>query len=123
MLSYTAWCWGDPHIRTVDGRRYTFNGLGEYIFANVNNIFETQARTKLAAENITATVFSAFAAADSAPDSDRVQVKHTLSHTLTHTHRHTYTHTHTHTCISINVHLHSIMHSDRVRLDLMERWW
>ena len=83
MLSYTAWCWGDPHIRTVDGRRYTFNGLGEYIFANVNGIFETQARTKLAAENITATVFSAFAAADSAPDSDRVQVN---IHSVTHTH-------------------------------------
>ena len=97
-LFYTAWCWGDPHIRTVDGRRYTFNGLGEYIFANVNNIFETQARTKLAAENITATVFSAFAAADSAPDSDRVQVKHTLSHTHSHIpigiHTHILTHTH-----------------------------
>ena len=80
ISNVTAWLWGDPHIRTLDGRRYTFNGLGEYIFANVNGTFETQARTKLAAENTTATIFSAFAAADLASGSDRVQV---------------YTHTHT----------------------------
>ena len=80
ISNITAWWWGDPHIRTLDGRRYTFNGLGEYIFANVNGTFETQARTKLAAENTTATIFSAFAAADLASGSDRVQV-HTHTHT------------------------------------------
>ena len=79
----TAWWWGDPHIRTLDGRRYTFNGLGEYIFASINGTFETQARTKLATENATATIFSAFAAADLAPGSDRVQV---YMHTILHKH-------------------------------------
>ena len=79
---YIAWWWGDPHIRTLDGRRYTFNGLGEYILANVDNIFETQARTKLAAEDTTATVFSAFVASDLTDGSNRVQVHSSITCTL-----------------------------------------
>lgn len=50
---------GDPHIVTIDGRRYTFNGLGEYVLLRANN-FEFQGRTTLAA-NSNATIFSAFA--------------------------------------------------------------
>ena len=50
---------GDPHIVTIDGRRYTFNGLGEYVLLRTNN-FEFQGRTTLA-PNSNATIFSAFA--------------------------------------------------------------
>lgn len=46
---------------TIDGCRYTFNGLGEYVLIRSNNSnFEFQGRTALAA-NSTATIFSAFA--------------------------------------------------------------
>ena len=56
--------WGDPHITTTDGRRYTFNGLGEYVLlrTNVSN-FEFQGRT-MVADNSRATIFSAFALTD-----------------------------------------------------------
>ena len=52
---------GDPHITTLDGRTYTFNGRGEYVLLkeNVSN-FEFQGRTELA-PNSNATIFSAFA--------------------------------------------------------------
>ena len=51
---------GDPHVITLDGRNYTFNGLGEYTMINVkDNFFQLQARTKLAKGGGTATVFSA----------------------------------------------------------------
>ncbi|KAK0067662.1 fibrillin-3, partial [Biomphalaria pfeifferi] len=58
---------GDPHIRTLDGRGYTMNGLGEFILLLIKDLsFIFQARTKQAlsaAGNATkATVFSAFAA-------------------------------------------------------------
>ena len=50
---------GDPHVITLDGRNYTFNGLGEYTMINVkDNFFQLQARTKLAKGGGTATVFS-----------------------------------------------------------------
>ena len=55
-----AWGWGDPHITTLDGRRYTFNGWGEYVMLRTNiGDFEFQGRTQLAA-NSNATIFSAF---------------------------------------------------------------
>ncbi|XP_074632006.1 uncharacterized protein LOC141890434 isoform X2 [Acropora palmata] len=51
---------GDPHVITLDGRNYTFNGLGEYTMINVkDNFFQLQARTKVAKGGGTATVFSA----------------------------------------------------------------
>ena len=51
---------GDPHVITLDGRNYTFNGLGEYTMINVkDSFFQLQARTKLAKGGGTATVFSA----------------------------------------------------------------
>ncbi|XP_019849136.1 PREDICTED: mucin-like protein [Amphimedon queenslandica] len=61
-----SWFWGDPHITTLDEGSYTFNGLGEYVLLRTNSEdFEVQARTKLAAPNTTATVFSAIAVSDS----------------------------------------------------------
>ena len=48
-------------MTTTDGRRYTFNGLGEYVLLRTNSSnFELQGRTRLAA-NSNATIFSAFA--------------------------------------------------------------
>ena len=70
-MSLSAWCFGDPHFRSLDGRTYTFNGLGEYILSDVNGIFQLQARTVVAG-NSTATIFSAYAAADLG--GERIQV-------------------------------------------------
>ena len=57
---FTGWNFGDPHITTLDGRSYTFNGLGEYVMTRITGHFELQARTALAT-NSTATIFSAIA--------------------------------------------------------------
>ena len=52
--------WGDPHFVTLDGKNYTFNGLGEYVMLDVNNgFFQLQSRTRLAKGEGTATVFCA----------------------------------------------------------------
>lgn len=66
-----AWLFGDPHINTLDGKQYTFNGYGEYVLMKIDTEdkqFELQARTDLAeganGTTINATVFSAFAARD-----------------------------------------------------------
>ena len=45
---YTAWAWGDPHITTLDGLEFTFNGWGEYILMEINTpdaYFLLQGRT------------------------------------------------------------------------------
>ncbi|KAK3597236.1 hypothetical protein CHS0354_004990 [Potamilus streckersoni] len=62
---------GDPHITTLDGQNYTFNGWGEFTLLRINSSteeFELQARTSRAVTkdgNMSdATVFSAFAAVD-----------------------------------------------------------
>ena len=55
------WAFGDPHITTLDGFTYTFNGIGEYVLArSVDDDIEFQGRTTLV-ENSGATAFSAFA--------------------------------------------------------------
>ncbi|KAH3847198.1 hypothetical protein DPMN_089515 [Dreissena polymorpha] len=63
--------WGDPHMRTLDGMNYTFNGHGEYVLLSIqtsNVTFSLQARTERAKKadgNISdATIFTAFAARD-----------------------------------------------------------
>ena len=57
---FIGWTVGDPHFVTLDGKNYTFNGLGEYIMVDARNgFFKLQARTKLAKGDGTATVFSA----------------------------------------------------------------
>ncbi|KAK2161673.1 hypothetical protein NP493_1565g00035 [Ridgeia piscesae] len=77
-----GWFYGDPHIRTLDGFEYTFNGLGEYTLIETRHgEFTLQGRTaKVRDENgqeTDATVFSAFAARDR--DSDTVHVEMTTS--------------------------------------------
>lgn len=65
---------GDPHIKTLDGFDYTYNGWGEFVMMKMisnsdnNTAFELQARTeRVVDENNTitnATIFSAFAGKD-----------------------------------------------------------
>ena len=84
-----AWFWGDPHISTLDGQQYTFNGWGEYIvMKTVNDTFVLQGRTQPTAGS-SATVFSAFSMAEFpasnnsgfqsvSPESDVLHVQLTL---------------------------------------------
>ena len=58
---------GDPHISTLDGAQYTFNGLGEYTLISIVTAqlnFTLQGRTDLAETDngtlVNATVFTAF---------------------------------------------------------------
>ena len=43
ILSFPAWFFGDPHIVTLDGFFYTFNGIGEYVFIQ-SDILDIQIR-------------------------------------------------------------------------------
>ena len=62
MYITIGWGWGDPHVTTIDGRRYTFNGLGEYVLLRTTSSnFEFQGRTIQAPNSSGATIFSAFA--------------------------------------------------------------
>ncbi|XP_048727710.2 uncharacterized protein LOC125645867 [Ostrea edulis] len=70
-IFWISWLFGDPHINTLDGNQYTFNGYDEYVLLRINTEekqFELQARTDLAeganGTVINATIFSAFAARD-----------------------------------------------------------
>ncbi|XP_072000223.1 uncharacterized protein [Engystomops pustulosus] len=63
---HTGFLYGDPHINTLDGIRYTFNGLGEFILANIKDengldLFKLQGRTAII-RNSTATNFVSLAA-------------------------------------------------------------
>ncbi len=62
FLTYVGWAFGDPHINTLDGAGYTFNGWGEYTLTQLGD-FVFQARTTAvnASESGSATQFSAFA--------------------------------------------------------------
>ena len=72
-----GWFWGDPHFITLDGRNYTFNGLGEYVMVDAQSgTFQLQARTGLAQGNsTTATIFSAAAAKEKETWTVEVKVK------------------------------------------------
>ncbi|XP_044174744.1 uncharacterized protein LOC114975818 isoform X3 [Acropora millepora] len=71
------WFWGDPHIRTLDGGNYTFNGLGEYVMLDAESgTFQLQARTGLAQGNsTTGTVFVAGAAKEENTTTVEVRIK------------------------------------------------
>ena len=61
MHTFVAWGRGEPHITTLDGREYTFNGWGEYTLILLNGSdFIVQCRTEPVV-NSTATRFSGFA--------------------------------------------------------------
>lgn len=62
-----AFLFGDPHIGTLDGQQYTFNGKGEFTLIDTNdNSFTLQGRMVAALNQVNtdaaATVFSAFVA-------------------------------------------------------------
>ena len=68
LLSFycTACVYGDPHIVTLDGFKYTFNGLGEFVLIETSgDRFSLQGRMVQAVDDegvpISATVFSAIA--------------------------------------------------------------
>ncbi|XP_040858501.1 mucin-4-like [Ochotona curzoniae] len=59
-----GWMFGDPHITTLDGANYTFNGLGDFLLLRAwdgNSSFELQGRTAQTG-SVPATNFIAFAA-------------------------------------------------------------
>ena len=65
IFPHTAWAWGDPHITTVDGDVFTFNGWGEYSLLELNassTMFTLQGRTgNISASEGSATKLIAFA--------------------------------------------------------------
>ncbi|XP_061188876.1 mucin-like protein [Saccostrea echinata] len=72
---------GDPHIRTLDGKSYTFNGHGEYVMmaiAKDGTKFDFQARTEPATTSnvtaINATIFSAFVAQDQTGSKVQIEI-------------------------------------------------
>ena len=75
--TYVGWWFGDPHIVTLDGHKYTFNGKGDYILLDTNdNSFTLHGRMEEASTvdgsaATGGTVFTALAARQS--DSDTVQ--------------------------------------------------
>ena len=78
MYHYTACVNGDPHVVTLDGHKYTFNGKGEYtLIATDDNSFTLQGRMVEAlnreGENSAATVYSALVGRMT--DSDTVQIE------------------------------------------------
>lgn len=55
----TAWAWGDPHLTTLDGHSYTFNGYGEYVMLRYNDSIQFQGRMR-PTPGTQATQFSSF---------------------------------------------------------------
>lgn len=76
-LFATVFFFGDPHINTLDGKNYTFNGLGEYTMTRtMNDALVLQARTKVAQGGLnTATIFSAGAAKEANTSKVEVRLK------------------------------------------------
>ena len=76
MSCITAPTFGDPHVLTLDGRNYTFNGLGEYTMIDINDgFFQLQARTKVAKGGGTATIFAGAVAKEESTGTVQVSLK------------------------------------------------
>lgn len=82
MILFSARFFGDPHIITLDEKKYTFNGWGEYTLMEIDTgttRFTMQGRTDRAVtQNGTitdATIFTAVAASDNANASLQVELK------------------------------------------------
>nr|XP_031310171.1 mucin-4 isoform X1 [Camelus dromedarius]XP_031310178.1 mucin-4 isoform X2 [Camelus dromedarius] len=72
-----AWMFGDPHITTLDGANYTFNGLGDFLLVQAqdrNSSFMLQGRTAQTG-SAQATNFIAFAAKYSSSTLDPITVQ------------------------------------------------
>ena len=89
MFNVSAIFWGDPHITTLDEKKYTFNGLGEFTLLQIeteNVTFSLQGRTEKAITangTVTnATIFSAFAANDNTDASVQVELSANKSGTI-----------------------------------------
>ena len=68
-LLHIAFVNGDPHLTTLDGYTYTFNGRGEYtLVKDLGTGFALQGRTEPVSETSNATQFSAFAMGIKAQD-------------------------------------------------------
>ena len=83
-LYFSGTFWGDPHFLTLDGKTFTFNGLGEYDLLKLETediTFVLQGRTKQAVTvdgTVTdATIFSAFAARDTDGESFHAELNET----------------------------------------------
>ncbi|XP_077996690.1 uncharacterized protein LOC144449997 [Glandiceps talaboti] len=79
-----GWMFGDPHLKTLDGVDYTFNGLGEYILVDVDiGDFILQGRTGLATydngSETSATEFTAFVAKQQNSSTIQIMVQTSLS--------------------------------------------
>ena len=77
---YTGGGFGDPHIKTLDKRTYTFNGHGEYIMLDIPSApFQLQCRTARAVYKDNslsdATVYSGFAAREDPTAGTLLQVE------------------------------------------------
>ena len=78
--SVSVWPAGDPHWMSLDGLRFTFNGMGEYVLLRTAS-FVLQVRTHRAVntndEEVNATVVTAVAATTTT--SDRLYVAVTMA--------------------------------------------
>ena len=77
--SSLGWYWGDPHLITLDGKNFTFNGIGEYTLLQIDDglvvFFTMQARTQMVPGMAKATSFSAVAAKETNASCVEVQAK------------------------------------------------
>ena len=73
-----AWFFGDPHISTLDGLQYTFNGLGDYVLIRtLDGLLHLHGRTKRPKRSegklSNATVFSGFALKTNTSDTAQIE--------------------------------------------------
>ena len=83
---YAGWLRGDPHLLTLDGHQYTFNGRGEFILIETRDDRFTLQGRMIPAENdggteSLGTVFSAIVAKQN--DSDVIELRRSVTGILT----------------------------------------